>query len=122
MGAAVNPYKEYQNNQVTTADPKGLIVMLYEGAIKFLNGALSNIDDFRKYDKVNQQIIKAQDIITELMLSLDLDKGQEIAQNLLSLYVYVKKLLLEGNIKKERKPIEDAVRMLTTLKEGWDQM
>ena len=117
-----NGYEQYQVNQVETADPKQLVVMLYEGAIRFLEEALANIDNFKKYDLVNNKILRAQDIITELMVSLDMDKGGEIADNLLSLYLYMKKELLEANIKKERESVERVIKMFRELLDAWKQI
>jgi len=121
MKASSNPYQAYQDNQVSTADQKQLIVMLYEGAIKFLKIAIENMD-FKTYDVVNENIIKAQDIITELMLSLDMDKGGEIATNLMSIYSYWKKDLLEANVAKETPKIESVISLMQNLKDGWAQI
>jgi len=115
-------YEEYQVNQVETADPKELVIMLYEGAIRFLEEASANIEKFEKYDLVNAKILKAQDIITELMVSLDMEKGGEIADNLLSIYVYMKKELLDANMKKEKAPIDHVISMLKNLKSAWEQL
>jgi len=115
-------FEEYQVNQVETADPKQLVVMLYEGAIRFLEEALSNIDNFKKYDVVNAKILRAQDIITELMVSLDMHRGGEIAENLLSLYVFMKKELIDANIKKEREGIERVIKMFTDLLDAWKKI
>jgi len=115
-------YEEYQVNQVETANPKQLVVMLYEGAIRFLEEALANIDNFKKYDLVNAKILRAQDIITELMVSLDMTRGGEIAENLLSLYVFMKKELLEANIKKEKEGIEHVIKMFNELLDAWKQI
>lgn len=115
-------YEEYQVNQIETADPKQLVVMLYEGAIKFLEEALANVENFKKFDLVNNKILRAQDIITELMVSLDMEKGGEIAENLLSLYVFMKKELLEANMKKERGGIERVLKMLRDLLNAWEQV
>jgi len=77
--------------------------MLYDGAIKFLNIAVEHMNP-RTYDIVNTNIIKAQDIITELLLSLNMRDGGEISQNLFNLYLYSRKLL-EANIKKDAEMI-----------------
>jgi len=95
--------------------------MLYEGAMRFLKIAKESMTP-RKYDIVNNNIIKAQDIITELMLSLNLEEGKEVASNLLSLYVYMKKRLLEANMRKDTKIIEEVVELLTQLKTAWDEL
>ena len=122
MKAAINPYQQYQTNQVDTADPKQLIVMLYDGAIRFLEVALNNIGDFKNYDLVNTNILKAQDIVTELMLSLNMDQGGEIANNLFNLYSFMKKELLEGNVKKEKSHLEVVHSLLKELKGAWEEL
>ncbi|MCB1177167.1 MAG: flagellar export chaperone FliS, partial [Leptospiraceae bacterium] len=85
----------YKSNEISTVSQGKLIVMLYEGAIRFLKIALENINDPKKYDIVNTNIIKTQDILSELMVSLNLDEGGKVASDLLALYVYFKKKLLE---------------------------
>ncbi|RME90974.1 MAG: flagellar export chaperone FliS [Candidatus Hydrogenedentota bacterium] len=117
-----NAYEAYKSSQVETASQQELIVMLYDGAIRFLDEAAKNADDFKKYDIVNRNILKAQDIITELMLSLDMDKGGEIAQNLFNLYAFMKKELLEANIEKSREKIEGVIKLLKELREAWAQI
>ncbi|MGL4368971.1 MAG: flagellar export chaperone FliS [Spirochaetota bacterium] len=119
--AAKNPYDQYKKTEISTANQGTLIVMLYDGAIKFLNIALENLP-LKKYDIVNTNIIKAQDIVTELMLSLNMDKGGEIAQNLFSLYVYFKKRLIDANIKKEPEPILEVLKHLKDLRGAWEQI
>ena len=122
MRAAINPYQEYRSNQVDTADPKQLIIMLYDGAIKFLESASESISDFRQYENVNRNILKSQDIITELMLALDMEKGEEIAQNLFNLYAFMKSQLLDANVKKEKKPIDMVLKLLKELREAWHKV
>lgn len=116
-----NPYNQYKTTQITTANQGKLIVMLYDGAIKFLTIALDNIEP-KKYDIVNNNIIKAQDIITELLLSLNMDEGGEISRNLFSLYMYFKKQLLEANIKKDPVIITHTIKLLKEMREAWDQI
>lgn len=116
-----NPYNQYKQTQITTANQGKLIVMLYDGAIKFLNIALDNMSP-KTYDVVNNNIIKAQDIITELLLSLNMEEGGEISQNLFNLYMYFKRQLLEANIKKDAELIKHVVKLLKDLREAWDQI
>ncbi len=117
-----NAHQEYQINQVETADPRQLVVMLYDGAIRFLEKGAEFLDDFKTYDKANQNLLRAQDIITELMVSLDMDKGGEIAENLLSLYTFMKKKLLEANMKKEKEGVIDVIKLLEDLRSAWKEM
>jgi flagellar protein FliS len=119
-----NPYANqnaYKTNEISTVSQTRLIVMLYDGAIRFLNIATDNMTP-RKYDLVNNNIIKAQDIITELMLSLNIEEGKEVANNLLSIYVYIKKRLLEANMKKDSSIITEVVQLLVQLKTAWDEL
>lgn len=122
MKVSQNPYQQYKSNQVNTADPKTLIIMLYDGAIRFLSEAKDALNSYKTYDVANEKILRAQDIITELMLSLDMDKGGEIADNLMNLYSYMKKNLLEANMNKKEKPIIDTLKILSELKEAWEKM
>lgn len=117
-----NPYQEYQSNQIGTADPRELIVMLYEGAIRFLSRAQKEVDDFRTYDQANAHILRGQDILSELMVSLDFEKGGEIAYNLFNLYAWMKKELIQANIEKKSEGIGKVISMLEELKESWEKM
>ena len=101
--AAGNPYNQYKKASIQTASQGKLILMMYDGAIKFINFAIENMPA-KKYDVVNTNIIKAQDIITELMLALNMEVGGEIAKNLYSLYDYMNRRLVESNIKKNPEP------------------
>ena len=116
-----NNYDAYKSTEISTANQTKLIVMLYDGAIRFLKTAIDNMDP-RSYDTVNTNIVKTQDIITELMISLDMDRGGEIAHNLLNLYAYIKKRLLEGNISKESSILMEVVKLLEGLKASWEEV
>ena len=113
-------YNAYKNTEISTADQKKLIIMLYDGAIRFLQTAMDNMQP-QNYDIANTNIIKAQDIITELMLALDMEQGAKISVNLFNIYAYLKKQLLEANIAKEPKILRQASSMLQELREAWDK-
>ncbi len=117
---AVNPLNTYRETQIKTANQAKLIVMLYDGAIKQLNLAIEAMDQkHRKYDVMNNSIIKAQDIISELMVSLDFDKGGDIARNLFSLYIFMNRQLLDANVRKLIAPVKDVKGMLMELRAAW---
>lgn len=116
-----NPYEQYKQTQITTANQGKLIVMLYDGAIKFLTIAAENMEP-RSYDVANNNILKAQDIVTELMLSLNMEQGGEIAGNLFNLYAWFKKQLLEANIKKDAEMVKEVIKLLRDLRNAWDQI
>jgi flagellar protein FliS len=115
------PFEQYKETQISTANQGKLIVMLYDGAIRFLNIALENIEP-KKYDLVNNNILKTQDIITELIVSLNMAEGGEISNNLFNLYIYFKKRLLEANIKKDPEIIRHVIKLLKDLREAWDKI
>ncbi len=116
-----NPFNEYKKTQIATANQGKLIVMLYDGIIKFLNIAIENMNP-KTYDVANSNIIKAQDIITELLLSLNMRDGGEISQNLFNLYLYFKKVLLEANIKKDPETIKGILKLIKDLRDAWDKV
>ena len=116
-----NPFDQYRETQITTANQGKLIVMLYDGAIRFMGVAIDNMQP-RTYDVVNTNIIKAQDIITELLLSLNMKEGGEISQNLFNLYVYFKKRLLEANIKKDAEIIREVLNHMKSMRDSWEKI
>jgi flagellar secretion chaperone FliS len=118
---AHNPYETYKKTQVETATQGHLIVMLYEGAIKFTKAALDSIKS-KKVEQAHKSIIRAEDIVTELLLCLDYEKGGDIAKKLASIYIYVNQQLLEANITKKTEPLELVIRLMSELKESWEKI
>lgn len=121
-----NPLNAYKETKIKTASPGQLILMLYSEAIKQASFALELLEqDCRKnpqnIEKVNNAIIKTQDIITELMASLDFENGGEIAHNLFSLYVYFNHQLMEANIQKNMQLLRPVKNMLEELYKAWAQ-
>ncbi|WHY88401.1 flagellar export chaperone FliS [Neobacillus novalis] len=112
----LNPQEVYQRNQVMTARPEELTLMLYNGAIKFLHQAKLAIEK-KDITKANSSLVKTQDILTELMTTLNLD--YEISNSLLSLYDYMKNRLVEANIAKDIAVIIEIENMLFELKNTW---
>lgn len=115
-----NPYDQYKEIQIKTASQGKLIVMLYDGAIKFLNAAKEAIEQ-KKIEEGHNKITKAQDIIMELLLSLNFEAG-DIAHKLYNLYIYMNKRLIEANIYKSTTQIDEVIKMLNDLKEVWNQI
>jgi flagellar protein FliS len=108
----------YKENAVATQSKGRLIVMLYDGAIKFLNIAIKELEA-NNYAEKGKYIAKAQDIINELNAVLDVDAGGEIATNLRSLYCFMVRRLSEANIKKDPRLIQDVIDLLEELNQGW---
>ncbi len=97
--------------------------MLYDGALRNVDRALEEMgNQHRRYDSVSNHVIRAQDIITELMVSLDFDRGEVIARNLFGLYVYMNRRLLEGNIQKDVAPLQEVRTMLLELRGAWAEV
>jgi len=116
-----NPYETYKQTEIQTANQGKLIVMLYEGALKFANAAIVAINE-KKYDIANNNITRAEDIVTELLVSLDYDRGGEIAKKLASIYIYINQQLLEANITKTVDPIKVVIGLMSDLKQSWEQI
>lgn len=109
---------QYRKTSIETSSPEKLLLMLYGGAINFLNQAIAGLEA-RDHERVNKMLVKSQAIIEELMVSLNMD--YEVSQRLWSLYDYFLRRLVEANVKKEREPIEEVLGMMTELQECWSQ-
>jgi len=108
----------YRENTVTTESKGRLIVLLYDGAIKFLRLAQQELDagDFAKK---GEYINKAVDIFIELDTCLDMESGGEIAQNLRSLYQFMRRHLSDANTQRDPQRIGEVIGILSDLKEAW---
>ncbi|MGE5495256.1 MAG: flagellar export chaperone FliS [Burkholderiales bacterium] len=111
-----NAYEKYKTQEVATASPVGLIVMLYNGCIKRLKLARIAIEN-KDYEDANKNLKKAEDIIDELMAALDLK--YQIARDLLSLYVFIYEEIVRINISKDAEKIEPLLKMLSSLRDTW---
>jgi len=115
-----DPLRSYKETQIKTATPGRLVVMLYDGALKYLElGMEALAARHRSYDRVSEYLVRAQDIITELMVSLDFEQGREIARSLFSLYMWMNRQILEGNISKSSEPLEPVKKLLAELRGAW---
>lgn len=114
----VNPYEVYQKNQVSTAKPEELTLMLYNGGIKFLQQSKMAIES-KDFAKANSLIMKTQDIITELMVTLN--REYEISESLFNLYEYMKQRLVEANMKKDIEILDEVIGMIQELRTTWQQ-
>lgn len=117
---SVNRLNAYRQTSVKTAGRGRLIVMLYDEAIKQMDIAVDEFEkDKRKLDSIHNAIVKTQDIITELMASLDFDKGGEISKNLFNLYMFFNHHLVQANVSKSSEPIKEVRRFMADLREAW---
>lgn len=111
----------YRNNQVLTAPKKKLVIMLYDGAIKNLKLAEIATED-KNLEDINRYLIKAQDIIMELMNTLNFEAGGDIAKNLYQLYDYMYFKLVRANIDKDVENIIEVKRYMEELRDAWAQI
>ncbi len=114
----MNGIGAYQENAVTTQSRGRLIVLLYEGAIKFLKLAINELQAGNNQGK-GKYIIKAQDIINELNAVLDMEAGGEIASNLRKLYIFMNQRLSEANIKRDPQMIREVISLMEELNQSW---
>jgi len=117
----MNPYlKQYQQTQIQTASPEKILIMLYDGAIQFLNKAKCAIEN-KNIEDTHNNIISAQRIITEFMNTLDLQQGGEMAKNLYNLYEYLHYRLVQANLKKDISMLDEVIAHLKDLKQTWEE-
>jgi len=114
-------YQAYQKNKYETASPHRLIQMLYEGALKNISGAIKALEN-KEINESHLKILKAQDIISELLSSLNEEHGGTIATNLKNIYLYMLERLVQANIRKDNTPLLEVARLLQEIKSAWDQI
>ena len=114
----MNGIATYQDNAVSTQSKGRLIVMLYDGAIKFMRLAIMEMEK-KNYEAKGHYINKALDIITELNVVLDMDGGSEIASNLRKLYIFMSNRLSQANIKCDPQMVRDVIKLMEELNRGW---
>lgn len=116
----MNGYQVYRRTQAQTASPAELVVMLYRGAVRFATAGGDALET-RNLEAAHNNLVRAQAIVSELASSLDVDHGGEIARNLLGLYGYVNRCLVEANVRKSVEPAREAQRLLRDLLEAWEE-
>lgn len=116
-------FSAYKETSVKTASQGKLIIMLYDGVLQRLDHALSCFDNgklpTREIENFNKDILKVQEIITELTATLNMEQGGEIAANLLSLYTYFNQELLAANIARDIEKIKSVREMINDLRQTW---
>jgi len=127
--AYTNAISSYRETRVKTASQGQLIIMLYEEAVKHLDRGLELMGmnaggkkNPGNIEKISKSILKAQEIVTELTVSLDFEQGGGIAQNLFSLYTWFNKELLQANIHQDTGRITSVRNQLSELKSAWAEI
>lgn len=117
----LNPYlKQYKKNQVETATPEQILILLYDGAIQYLNKAKFAIEENDPYECSNN-LFSCQKIVLEFMNTLNMEVGGDLAQNLYNLYGYMLQALIDLNISKNVNKLDEIMNLLKGLRETWQK-
>lgn len=123
--ALPNPYQSYRRMAAQTATPGQLVLMLFDGAINFLERAARGFeleDPLEFNTTIHNNIQKAQAIINELNASLDMEAGGELAANLRRLYEYLDYRLTESNRTKTPEGLREVIQRLGVIRDAWAEM
>jgi len=120
----VNPYnkyiKQYQTNNITTATPEKLMIMLFDGAIQFLQKAKTAIEEKNLQERA-QNIDGARKIIRELMRTIDLENGNDVSKQLFMLYNRMAMKLIKANVSKNVNLIDEVIQDMTNIRWGFQK-
>jgi len=122
-GGTMNPYgrpQAYRESAVLTASPEQLVVMLYDGALRFLRQSEVAFDE-GAWKHGGERMTRAEAIIDELLATLNMDAG-ELAERLQAIYVFCKKTLIEARMEREPAKIQAVIRLFADLREAWEQL
>lgn len=120
-----NPWQSYRQVATKTATPGQLVLMLFDGALRFLDKALIGFDLDDPLDSnlaINNNIIKAQEILRELNMSLNMEKGGEFAATMRRLYNYYDLQLSQSNLQKDPAGVQLVIRLLSVIRGAWAEM
>lgn len=113
-----NKQSVYLQNQVMTATPKKLIILLYDGCIKFMNLAERAIQD-KKMEDAHTNLIKAQNIVMELKATLNFEDGAAIAEELDTIYGHLNVALIKANVDKDADQVKKCCLIMQDLRVAW---
>lgn len=113
-----NPYQAYKSNSVNTASPGELTLMLYNGCLKFIKAAKMAMEN-KQIEAKNENLLKAQNIISELMVTLKMDLA--VSKKMMAMYDYINRRLIEANIKNEPAILDEAAELVAEFRDTWKQ-
>jgi len=115
---AANTANAYKRQQIMTASPEELTLMLYNGAIRFVTESMLALEKNDR-EKAHTANMRAQNIVREFMVTMDMK--QEISKNWLQIDEYILHCLIQGNIKKDKVQLAEAKRLLVEFRDTWFQ-
>ena len=115
-----SPLDVYKKNQIQTAPPERLVLMLYDGAIKFITKAIEAIEA-KNIEAANNNLLRAQGIMSALMVGVNFEAGK-VAEGFYALYDYMYRRLIHANIRKDKEAAEEVLNMVRELRDSWVEM
>ncbi|MDR2401157.1 MAG: flagellar export chaperone FliS [Deferribacteraceae bacterium] len=116
-----NAYQNYLRQEIEGASQTKIVVLLYEAAIKFMRNSVRSIED-KNIEDTHNNLVRAQNIIYELMSTLNKDDGGSIAEELMKLYEYMLWQLEEANTAKDTAAVHNVIKIITPLKDAWKEV
>lgn len=116
-----NPASSYLRTKILTANPQELRLMLYEGAIRFCHQARKGLEE-KNYEVSYNGLMRAQKIVLELSTSLNHQVAPELCDKLSALYTYIYKLLVEANMSRQTKQVDEAIKLLEYERATWQML
>lgn len=114
-----NPYQQYQQNAVQSSDPGQLTMMLLDGTVKFLILSINSLEQ-NNLNGVHNNLVRSQEIIS--YLNETLDHSYELSKNLSAIYDFMNRQLVDANIKKDLKTIQEVLYLAKDLRDTWQQV
>ncbi len=121
MQKPATSYQAYYRTNVQTSDQLSLIIMLYDGAIRFMKKSVVKLEK-GELEEAHNYLMRSKDIISELLSTLRLETGGEVAKNLKNLYLYAFKRVVQANLKKDPEMVREVIQIMDNLRAGWIQI
>ena len=116
----MSSYRAYHQTSVQTSDQLTLILMLYDGLLRYLRKAHTCIEA-QDTEGVHNYLMRSKDIVNELLSTLRVEQAGKVGSNLRDLYLYMFRRILEANLNKDPQPVQDVIRVADILRQGWLQ-
>ena len=117
--AIQNPYQAYKSNTVNTASPGELTLMLYNGCLKFIKAAKIAMEA-KQIEVKNNNLLKAQNIISELMVTLNMDI--DVSKQMIKMYDYMNRRLIESNLKNDVSILDEVEELMIGFRDTWKEV